>query len=169
MLRCRNSASHGAWEADLRQTSFFTAEFLLRDFRWRDLHSENNNCIIIFIPTLHGKHNFEYVHCCPALLFLLWLHTAPNVRSRSCSVIAVKSTIFHVGATVADITPSNRHPWLVSPLAGGKPCKHPEENQVNLPNPIKFQEIYTNHSESNKFQANLSSCMQYILSKSNQI
>ena len=33
----------------------------------------------------------------------------------------------------------NRRPWLVSPLAGGEPCKHPEENQVNLPNPIKFQ------------------------------
>ena len=78
------------------KTSVFTAEVLLRDFRWRDLHSENNNFIIILIPTLHGKHNSEYVHCCPALLFLLWLHTAPNVHSRSCSVIAVESSIFHM-------------------------------------------------------------------------
>ena len=61
----------------------------------------------------------------------------------------------HVSATVTDITPSNRHPWVVSPLAGGEPCKHPEENQVNLPNPIKFGEIYANPSESNKIQANL--------------
>ena len=56
-----------------------------------------------------------------------------------------------VPRSVADITPSNRHPWLVSPLAGGEPCKHPEENQVNLQNPIKFQEIYANPSEPNQY------------------
>ena len=78
------------------KTSVFTAEVPLRDFRWRDLHCENNIFIRILIPTLHGKHNSEYVHCCPALLFSLWLHTAPNVHSRSCSVIAVKSTICHI-------------------------------------------------------------------------
>ena len=92
------------------KSSVFTAEVPLRDFRWRDLHSENNIFIMILIPTLHGKHNFEYVHWCPALLFSLWLHTAPNVHSRS----SVKSNnLSHVSATVADITPSNRHPWLV--------------------------------------------------------
>ena len=78
------------------KTSVFTAEVLLRDVRWRDLHSENNNFIIILIPTLHGQHNFEYVRCCPALLFLLWLQTAPNVHSRSCSVIALKRSVFHM-------------------------------------------------------------------------
>ena len=78
------------------KTSVFTAEVPLRDFRWRDLHSENNIFIIILIPTLHGKHNFEYGHWCSALLFSLWLHTAINVHSRSCSVIAFKSSIFHM-------------------------------------------------------------------------
>ena len=80
----------------LVKTSVFTAEVLLRDFRWRHLHCENNNFIMILIPTLHGKHNFDYVQCCLSLLFLLWLHTAPNVHSRSCSVIGIKSCIFHM-------------------------------------------------------------------------
>ncbi len=96
IFRCKHMLPMKHGKQIFVKTNVFTAEVLLRDFRWRDLHSENNNFIIILIPTLHGKHNFEYVRCCPALLFLLWLHTAPNVHSRSCSVIAVKSSIFHM-------------------------------------------------------------------------